>query len=107
LQALLDVEAALARAQSALGVIPPGAGAAITRAAVADGFDADTLAREARASGTIAIPLVAALTARVEAVDPEAARVVHWGATSQDVADTAMSLLIDRACTVMADDAAA
>jgi 3-carboxy-cis,cis-muconate cycloisomerase len=104
IQALLDVEAALARVQSALGVIPAGAGASITRAAVAREFDAAALARDARSSGTLAVPLVAALTARVEALDPEAARFVHWGATSQDIVDTGMSLLIDRACTVMARD---
>ena len=90
-QVLLDVEAALARAQAAVGVIPASAAAAITQAARADGFDVDALAREARASATIAIPLVAALTARVEAIDPVAARYVHWGATSQDIVDTAVS----------------
>ena len=78
-------------------MIPASAAAAITQAAVADGFDADALAREARASATIAIPLVAALTARVEAIDPVAARYVHWGATSQDIVDTAVSVLIERA----------
>ena len=50
------------------------------------------------------IPLVAALPARVEVVDPGAARFVHWGATSQDIADTAMSLLIDRARRPIAAD---
>ncbi len=107
-QALLDVEAALARAQAASGVIP--ASAAVRRSRrprVADGFDADALAREARASATIAIPLVAALTARVEAVDPDAARFVHWGATSQDIVDTAVSLLIERAGHALARDHAA
>jgi 3-carboxy-cis,cis-muconate cycloisomerase len=106
-QALLDVEAALARAQSALGVIPAGAGAVITRAAVARDVDAAALAREARASATLAVPLVAALVAKVIAIDAGAAPFVHWGATSQDVVDTAMSLLIDRACAVMARDQAA
>jgi 3-carboxy-cis,cis-muconate cycloisomerase len=96
-QVLLDVEAALARAQAALGVIPASAAAAIAQAARADGFDVDALAREARASATIAIPLVAALTARVEAIDPVAARYVHWGATSQDIVDTAVSVQIERA----------
>jgi 3-carboxy-cis,cis-muconate cycloisomerase len=96
-QVLLDVEAALARAQAGLGVIPASAALAITQAAVAHGFDADALAREARASATIVIPLVAALTARVEAVDPVAARYVHWGATSQDIVDTAVSVQIERA----------
>jgi 3-carboxy-cis,cis-muconate cycloisomerase len=103
-QAMLDVEAALARVQSALGLIPPGAGAAITKAAVADAFDAADLARSARGSGTIAVPLVAALTARVRTLDPAAAGYVHWGATSQDVVDTAFVRLIDRACAVVVTD---
>ena len=107
LQTLLDVEAALARAEAGLGVIPAQAAASIGRAAVAGYFDAEAIAREAQASATIVIPLVAALTARVEARDPEAARYVHWGATSQDVIDTAMSLLIDRACAAIARDHAA
>ena len=107
LQVLLDVEAALARAQAALGVIPDSAAAAISRAAVADGFDAGVLARDARESATMAIPLVAALTTRVEASDPVAARYVHWGATSQDIVDTAMSVLIARCGHVLARDHAA
>ena len=102
IQAVLDVEAALARAQASLGVIPADAAATIGRAAVASDFDPVALAREARLSTTVAIPLVSALTSRVAALDHEAARFVHWGATSQDVVDTAMSLLIDRACSVMA-----
>lgn len=103
-QALLDVEAALARAQAALGVIPASAATAIAQAAVAGGFDVDALARDARLSATIAIPVVAALTARVEAIDPVAARYVHWGATSQDIVDTAVSVLIERAGHVLARD---
>ena len=106
-QVLLDVEAALARAQAAVGVIPASAAAAITQAARADGFDVDALVREARASATIAIPLVAALTARVEAIDPVAARYVHWGATSQDIVDTAVSVQIERAGHELARDHAA
>ena len=67
-------------------------------------FDAADLARDARRSGTIAIPLAAALTARVRALVPEAARFVHWGATSQDIVDTALVLLVGRASIVMATD---
>ena len=95
LWALLGAEAALARVQAAHGVIPASAAEAVAKAAVAAEFDAGALAREARTSATIVIPLVAALTARVEAIDPEAARYVHWGATSQDIVDTAMSVLIE------------
>ena len=73
-----------------------GAADAIGRAASARDFDAAALAREARASGTIAVPLVAVLTERVRAFDADAARFVHWGATSQDIVDTALVLLINR-----------
>ena len=45
-----------------------------------------------RRSGNLAIPLVKALTANVAKVDAEAARYVHWGATSQDVIDTGAML---------------
>jgi 3-carboxy-cis,cis-muconate cycloisomerase len=107
LQALLDVEAALARTQAALGVIPADEAGTIVRTAGAGGFDADALARGARTSATIVIPLVAALRARVEAIDASAACYVHWGATSQDISDTAMSRLIDRAGAALARDHAA
>jgi 3-carboxy-cis,cis-muconate cycloisomerase len=104
LQALLDVEAALARVQARLAVIPPSAAAAIEKAAIADAYDAGALARDARHSGTIAVPLVAALTARVRAIDANAAGFVHWGATSQDIVDTAFVRLVDRAIDVIDED---
>jgi 3-carboxy-cis,cis-muconate cycloisomerase len=104
LQAHLDVEAALARVEARLGVIPQSAAAAIEKAAVADGFDIDALARDARDSGTIAVPLIGALKDRVRAVDPEAAGFVHWGTTSQDVVDTAFVRLVDRAIDVIDRD---
>ena len=104
IQAMLDVEAALARAQAALGLVPRDAAIAITKAAVARDFDSAALARDARESGTIAIPLVTALTERVRALDPAAAGFVHWGATSQDIADTALVLLVDRAVDLIGRD---
>jgi 3-carboxy-cis,cis-muconate cycloisomerase len=104
LQATLDFESALARAEARVGVIPQSAAEAISRAARADAFDAAKLSRESFRAGTLSIPLVRALTERVRAVDPESARFVHWGATSQDVADTAMVLLLRRASKVLAAD---
>ncbi len=104
IQAMLDVEAALARAQAALGLVPRDAAIAITKAAVARDFDSAAIARDARESGTIAIPLVTALTERVRALDPAAAGFVHWGATSQDIADTALVLLVDRAVDLIGRD---
>lgn len=88
LQGMLDFEAALARAEAACGVVPEDAVAAIIAACDASNFDIATLGVATALSGNPAIPLVKALTARVKAVDEEAARWVHWGATSQDVIDT-------------------
>ncbi len=92
LQRMLDVEAALARASAAHNVIPHSAVAAIEGACQADQLDADALARDAALGGNLAIPLVKQLTARVKAADAEASKYVHWGATSQDIIDTATVL---------------
>jgi 3-carboxy-cis,cis-muconate cycloisomerase len=96
LQAMLDVESALARVQAGLGIIPAGAAVAIAAAARADQFDAAALAREARASATPIVPLVAVLRQRVASTDPGSASFVHWGVTSQDVSDTALVTLLKR-----------
>src|SRR5436190_2578074 len=92
LQNMLDFEAALARAEAALGVIPANAAGPITNACRAESFDLAALADAATRSGNLAIPLVKALTSNVAKSDPEAARYVHWGATSQDVIDTGAML---------------
>ena len=92
LQHMLDFEAALARAEAAIGVIPESAVAAIEAACAASRFDIDALAEASTRSGNLAIPLVKALTAEVARTDKDAARYVHWGATSQDVIDTATML---------------
>lgn len=102
--AMLDVEVALARAQASLGLVPADVAAAIAAAASARDFDIESLARDSRQSGTVAVPFVAALTSRVRALAPGAARYVHWGATSQDVVDTALVLVVKRACDAMATD---
>jgi 3-carboxy-cis,cis-muconate cycloisomerase len=89
---MLDFEAALARAEAAVGVIPASAVTAIEAACKADQFDLAALADAATRSGNLAIPLVKTLTAKVAKADTEAARYVHWGATSQDVIDSATML---------------
>ena len=106
LQLLLDVEAALARVQGRLGLIPASAAEAIGAAATAEHFDAVAIAREARRSGTPVISVVQALTARVRAADADAARFVHFGATSQDISDTAFVLSLARAHEVVHVDGA-
>jgi 3-carboxy-cis,cis-muconate cycloisomerase len=94
LQNMLDFEAALARAEAATGVIPASAAGPIADACKAGAFDLAALAQAATRSGNLAIPLVKALTADVAKTDVEAARYVHWGATSQDVIDTAAMLTL-------------
>src|SRR4249919_4010737 len=81
LQVMLDVESALARVQSGLGLVPEKAAAAIVAASRADYFDAAALAREARVSATPIVPLVAALRQRVASVDSGSASFVHLGVT--------------------------
>lgn len=86
---MLEFEAALAQAEAAAGVIPAEAAQAIAAACRVERFDVPALYRAAVPAGTLAIPLVRALT---EQVAPEGRDYVHWGATSQDVIDTAMVL---------------
>jgi 3-carboxy-cis,cis-muconate cycloisomerase len=91
-QRMLDIEAALARAEAAVGVIPSPAAAVISAACQAERYDVAALGEAARAAGNVAIPLVRALTAEVAKTDAAAAGYVHWGATSQDIIDTALVL---------------
>ncbi|ANW01401.1 3-carboxy-cis,cis-muconate cycloisomerase [Bradyrhizobium icense] len=92
LQNMLDFEAALARAEAAAGVIPASAADPISSACRAESFDLGALAEAATRSGNLAIPLVKALTSNVAKANADAARYVHWGATSQDVIDTGAML---------------
>ena len=92
LQRMLDFEVALARAQAAIGVVPAHAADAIAQAARAEDYDPAALGEAAVAAGNIAIPLIDALTAEVARIDTTAAGYVHWGATSQDVIDSALVL---------------
>jgi 3-carboxy-cis,cis-muconate cycloisomerase len=104
LQAMLDFESALARAEARVGLIPADAAEAIAKAAVAADFDIAELVPQSLRAGTPAIPFVRMLTERVRAVNPAAAGFVHRGATSQDVTDTAMVLLLGRCRQVLEAD---
>src|ERR1043166_8798250 len=104
LQHMLDFEAALARAEAAAGVIPASAVGAIADACKADAFDLAALAESATQSGNLAIPLVKAVTAAVAKADTDAARYVHWGATSQDVMDSATMLGLRAAVEALLKD---
>src|SRR6266403_2152414 len=104
LQHMLDFEAALARAEAATGVIPASAADTIAKSCRAHPFDLAALAEAATRSGNLAIPLVKALTADVAKADVDAARYVHWGATSQDVIDTASMLSLRAAIDALLSD---
>jgi 3-carboxy-cis,cis-muconate cycloisomerase len=100
LQALLEVERALAEAETRAGVIPDEAARAIAGACRADRFDSAELADEAGSPGNPVEPLVRALR---EAVGGEAAGYVHHGATSQDILDTAAMLVSRKALGLIHD----
>ncbi|WP_030243456.1 3-carboxy-cis,cis-muconate cycloisomerase [Streptomyces sp. NRRL S-455] len=101
LRALLDAEAALTRAQAALGLAPAEAATTVTDAAGTGAFDLRALAERARAGGNPVIPLVADLT---KAVGDEYGPYVHRGATSQDIMDTATMLVAVRTLGPILDD---
>lgn len=103
-QRMLDFEAALARAEAQHGVIPASAVAAIVDCCDAARIDLPALAQAAAAAGNLAIPLIRQLTAAVAQADPEAAKYVHWGATSQDAIDTGLVLQLGDALAAIDAD---
>jgi 3-carboxy-cis,cis-muconate cycloisomerase len=103
LQAMLDSERALAQAEAAAGLIPAEAVEAIAAACRADLYDRERIGRDGRGSGNPAEPLVRALRS---AVGGEAAGYVHYGATSQDIVDTAAMLVSRRALELVLVDVA-
>jgi 3-carboxy-cis,cis-muconate cycloisomerase len=103
-QRMLDFEAALARAEGRVGVIPKAAAAAIAASCRVGLFDLEALARDTRSAGNLAIPMVKQLTALVGKGDADATRYVHWGATSQDAIDTGLVLQLRDALALIGDD---
>ncbi|MBK5530061.1 3-carboxy-cis,cis-muconate cycloisomerase [Pseudomonas sp. TH06] len=105
-QAMLDFEAALARAEARVGVIPSNAVAPIENACRAGLYDFATLAEAIATAGNSAIPLVKALGKQIAATDAEAERFVHLGATSQDVMDSGLVLQLRQALQLIENDLA-
>ena len=105
-QAMLDVEAALARAEARVGLIPASAVAPIEKACRADLYDFAALGEAIATAGNSAIPLVKALGKQIAATDTEAERYVHLGATSQDVMDTGLVLQLRQALDLIESDLA-
>ncbi len=101
-RAMLRFERALAEAEAAAGVIPEDAARVIASACADPSVAPEALAREGKRSGSLAVPLVKALTDRVARVDARAAAFVHHGSTSQDVLDTALVLCL-KPCLAEAD----
>ena len=102
LDAMLEVERALVNAEALAGIVPADVAAAIAEACVPDHYEIDALSEEARASGNPAEPLVRALRAQVGG---DAARWVHFGATSQDVLDSAAMLVARSALELIQEEA--
>ena len=97
LRHMLRFEAALAEATAAAGLIPKRAASVIVKGCDPALYDPVPLAAAARRTATLTVPIVKALTEQVARRDPKAADYVHWGATSQDVIDTAMVLQLGEA----------
>jgi len=93
MQGLFRFEAALARAQAAEGLIPAAAAASIANMCRAELYDLEAIASASGRAGSLAIPLVDELRRTVGLVDPDAARWVHYGSTSQDAIDTGLALV--------------
>jgi 3-carboxy-cis,cis-muconate cycloisomerase len=91
LQRMLDVEAALARVEAQLGIVPQEAADAITRAAKVENLSFDELGASTR---NVGYPVVALVKQLGKTAGGDAARYVHWGATTQDILDTALVLQI-------------
>jgi 3-carboxy-cis,cis-muconate cycloisomerase len=103
LAAMLRFEAELAAAEAAVGVIPSESAALIADVCTANRYDIEQLGRDAAASATPVVPMLAALRAHLPA---PARQHVHHAATSQDVLDTATMLVARAALDLVLDDLA-
>lgn len=106
LQGMLDFEAALARAEASVGLIPQTAVVSIEAACTADLYDPAVLASAIATAGNSAIPLVKALGTRIAVQDAEAERYLHLGATSQDAMDSGLVLQLRQAIELLEADLA-
>lgn len=99
-QRYLDVEVALAKAEAQVGVIPQDAADTIARESRLDRIDFDHMREETDIVGYPILPLVHQMVVMCG----EAGRYVHWGATTQDIMDTAVSLQVRDALDAVAED---
>ena len=101
LQLMLDVEAALARAEAKLGLVPQQVAEAITKAARVESLRIERIAEGTRETG---VPVPALVSELGRAAGEEAARYIHLGATTQDILDTALVLQVRRALEYLRRD---
>jgi 3-carboxy-cis,cis-muconate cycloisomerase len=99
----VEVEVALAKAEARVGVIPAAAADEIARRADASKLDVEMLRKETDLVGYPILPVVHQLVKQCGG----AGRYVHWGATTQDIMDTAVVLQMRDALTIVGDDIAA
>ncbi len=102
LRRMLEFEGALASAEAACGLIPESAATAIVGECRFEILDVQAIQAGVAKTGTPALPLIEQLTEAVRQRDAEAARYVHWGATSQDAIDTAFVLQAREALDLIA-----
>jgi 3-carboxy-cis,cis-muconate cycloisomerase len=98
LRAMLEVEGALARVEASLGIIPASAAERISEICNTAELDPQQIGQDTQCDGVPVISLVKALR---KAVGKEAAPYVHWGATTQDIVDTATVIQIRSAVRIM------
>jgi 3-carboxy-cis,cis-muconate cycloisomerase len=101
---MLEFEAALAKAEAHVGVIPAPAAEVIAAQCDIARFDVRAIYDAMQSAGNLAIPLVAALTRNVGDVDAQAKGFVHYGATSQDAIDTGLVLQLRDALVLIDAD---
>ena len=97
----LETEAALARAQATIGMIPPAAAEEISRKADVGLLDIDRLRQECE---NVGYPILGLVKQLADACDRDAGGYVHWGATTQDIMDTAVILQLRRALVLVETD---
>jgi 3-carboxy-cis,cis-muconate cycloisomerase len=104
LQRMLDFEAALARAEAAVGVVTPSAAVEIAEACRVERYEVASIMEAAAEAGDLAIPLVNAITIELTKRNKSSAGFVNWGATSQDILDTALVLELRAAIDALTAD---
>jgi 3-carboxy-cis,cis-muconate cycloisomerase len=102
--AMLRFEAALARAQAQIGLIPQASAQSIIGTCKVELFDVARIVRDSARAGSLAIPLVKSLKETVGLFNPQAVEHVHLGSTSQDVIDTAVALIAQPALALIDAD---